>query len=118
MTMEQRVLDFTAARVRRDAGMSRSVQHADRVTPGWQDDALEAFKAFARKHRNFTTEQARIASPNVPTPPDKRAWGHVARRACKEGIVRKVGVVQAQSPTVHCMYVTLYESQLYPAGAA
>lgn len=119
MTIEQqRVLDFTAARVRRDSGMNRAVEHADRTSPGWQDAALEAFKAYAATHRTFTTEQVRTASPNVPQPPDKRAWGHVARRACKEAIVRKVGMVQAQSPTVHCMYVSLYESQVFAGRAA
>lgn len=112
MQQEQRVLDFTAAKARRDAGMQRAVDHADRKIDGWQDMALEAFRDYARRHVTFTTEQVRVASPNVPNPPDKRAWGHVARRACKEGIVHKIGMVQAKSPTVHCMYVTLYESRV------
>lgn len=94
----------------RDAGMQRAVDHADREIPSWQDLALDAFRAYARAHREFTTEDVRLGSPNVPTPPDKRAWGHVARRACREMVVQRIGLTQAKSPTVHAMYVTLYRS--------
>jgi len=110
--MQQTVIDFKAAKRRRDEGMQRAVDHADRKVDGWQDIALAAFYQHAQTHVTFTTEQVRRSSPHVPEPPDKRAWGAVARRACKERYIQKVGIVQAQSPTVHCMYVTLYQSQV------
>lgn len=115
--MSQQPLDFNTAKARRDRGMARAVEHANRTQPGWQDLALDAFRAYAVTHPSFTTEQVRTASTSVQQPPDKRAWGHVARRACKEGIVQKIGMVQAKSPTVHCMYVSLYESRIF-AGRA
>lgn len=94
----------------RDAGMQQAAEHADREYDGWQDIALAAFREYARTHVTFTTEDVRTANTNVPVPPDKRAWGTVARRAVKESIVQKIGMVQAKSPTVHAMYVAHYES--------
>jgi hypothetical protein len=108
------VLPATTAqgKAQRDAGMQLAVQRADRRHDRWQDIALDAWLEYARTHVTFTTEDVRTASVHVPVPPDKRAWGAVARRAAKEGIVQKIGMVQARSPTVHAMYVAHYESRV------
>lgn len=78
----------------------------------WKDSAFEAFKHYARAHLEFTTEQARLAATEVTAPPDRRAWGQVALRAKREGVVGSSGWVRAASPSVHGMVVTLWRSKL------
>lgn len=112
------MLDGCEGKSLKDEGMQRAADGAEGQHPGWCDMALEAFREYAKTHNQFTTEQVRTAMRQLPAPKELRAWGHVARRACKEAIVRKVGMVQAQSPTVHCMYVSLYESQVFSGKAA
>ena len=81
----------------------------------WIRIALEAFLNFAKMRHSFTTEQVREAFPDLPLPPDKRAWGQVARLAKSEGIVESIGWVRANSPSVHGMVVTLWRSKVYGA---
>lgn len=85
---------------------------ADHAGDEWKDAAFESFKQFARMNYEFTTEQVRAASLHLPPPPDKRAWGFIAKKASKEGIVSAVGPVRAESKTVHGMYVTLWRSNV------
>lgn len=101
----------------RDQGIERAADHAERVREGWKDMAFSAFHEYAKVNTDFTTEQVRLASPQVPEPPDKRAWGHVALRAAREGVVEKIGVVKAVNPKVHCMYVTLWGSRCIDLSA-
>jgi hypothetical protein len=79
----------------------------------WTSIALEAFLNFAKKYPSFTTEQVRMAFSDLPPPPDKRAWGGIARLAKSEGIVEPMGWVRANSPTVHGMVVTLWRSKVF-----
>ena len=79
----------------------------------WVRIALEAFLNFAKTHRTFTTEQVRQAFPDLPLPPDKRAWGGVARLAKSEGIAEPIDWVRADSRTVHGMVVTLWRSKVF-----
>ena len=78
----------------------------------WKDSAFEAFKHYARTHSEFTTEEARLAATEVASPPDIRAWGQIAIRAKREGIVVGIGWVRATSPSVHGMVVTQWRSKL------
>lgn len=79
----------------------------------WMLLALGAFREFAKSKYLFTTEQVRAAYPDLPSPPDKRAWGQVARMAKSEGFVTSSGWTRAESPTVHGMVVTLWQSKIY-----
>jgi len=83
----------------------------------WVRIALEAFLSFAKEHQAFTTEQVRQAFPDLPLPPDKRAWGGITRLAKAEGIVEPMGWVRASSPTVHGMVVTLWKSKVLKVAA-
>lgn len=85
---------------------------ADHAGEAWKELAYESFRQFAYMNFEFTTEQVRAASLHVPPPPDPRAWGHIAKRASKEEVVRAVGPVRAESKTVHGMYVTLWRSSV------
>lgn len=85
---------------------------ADHAGDEWKEAAYACFKEFARMNYEFTTEQVREASMHLPPPPDKRAWGFIARKALKENIVTSAGPVRAESKTVHGMYVTLWRSNI------
>ena len=79
----------------------------------WVRIALEAFLAHAKTHQTFTTEQVRQAFPDLPLPPDMRAWGGVARLAKTEGIAEPIDWVRADSRTVHGMVVALWRSKVF-----
>ena len=96
-----------------ELGHARADDAAAHAGTAWMADALYAFKAHALHHKYFTTEQVRLANPQLPEPPDRRAWGAVPRLAKKEGIVRAHGWTRADSRTVHGMVVTMWESGIY-----
>lgn len=78
----------------------------------WNDMAYDAFKAYAVTHATFTTEEVRLANPDLPKPPDTRAWGQVALRAKRDGVVVGHGWTRANSPAVHGMVVTMWQSKV------
>ena len=98
-------------------GHARANDAALHAGDSWVSTAIEAFRAHALTNQWFTTEQVRLSFPDLPEPPDKRAWGAVPRLAQKEGIVMPHGWVRASSPTVHGMVVTLWESRIYRGEA-
>jgi hypothetical protein len=71
-----------------ETGHAMAELAADRAGFDWKLLALEAVRQHALKKRYFTTEQVRGANPDLPEPPDKRAWGAIARLAKKEGQIR------------------------------
>jgi hypothetical protein len=96
------ILDYIAKKRARESawagaedGAARAADHAERVEPGWKDEALVYFRAFAvaKRHTSFLTEEARVFAEGdgFALPPDKRAWGSVALRAKRAGIVERVG---------------------------
>lgn len=86
---------------------------ADNAGLEWREAALNAFKAYAKTHEFFTTEEVRMTYPDMPTPPDTRAWGAIPRQAKRENIIEGAGWVRADSPTVHGMVVTKWRSKIY-----
>lgn len=79
----------------------------------WKLLALEAMRQYALRKKYLTTEEVRKANPDFPEPPDRRAWGGIARLAKKEGYIKPYSWVRAESLTVHGMVVTLWESKIY-----
>lgn len=96
-----------------EIGHARAKQAADHAGDKWKRTAYEAFLAFAETHRSFKTEDVRNAHPEIPPPPDKRAWGAIALMARRNQVISSGGPVKAESPMVHGMYVTLWISQIY-----
>lgn len=88
-----------AARVRQrdalvagEAGMNQAADHADRERAGWCNDAFVACADLIAQlpaDQLVTAEQLRIAVerevPELPAPPDLRAWGRVIRTLVTEG---------------------------------
>lgn len=98
----QPLLDFdapparAASEARRELGVSRAATAARRNAPGWEDAAVAAVRAFALTHDAFVAEDVRETFA-TPAEVDGRAFGHVMRRAAREGIVRKDGYAPANS---------------------
>lgn len=88
------------ARARGAIAAQACADAADRHNPGWVAAAFEAFVAYAilrGPERGFTTEDVRAAATTVPPAPDGRAWGAVAQRAKREGVVIPCGWRLVQS---------------------
>lgn len=92
------------SRVLRDRGIKASADHAEAVAEGWQAAAYRLFCAYARTHREFMTEDVRVFARNnalLDEPPDARAWGAVAIRARRAGLVRSIGYACQRDPKSH-----------------
>ena len=98
-------------------GHASAERAAARAGSSWTEQASQAFKEHAMQNAWFTTEQVRAANPDLPKPPDKRAWGAIPRMAQRDGVVVPHGWVRANSPTVHGMVVTLWASRIYKGEA-
>lgn len=92
------------ARQLRDEGIERAAQHADRVHGSWADQAYAAFVLYAAANMQFTTEDVRLHVESggiLPKPPDRRAWGSIATRAMRAGVVVRLGYVPGKDPSNH-----------------
>jgi hypothetical protein len=72
---------------------------AERRNPGWVKAAYDAFVAYAKttgSTRQFTTEDVRLGV-SVEKAPDDRAWGSIAMRCKREGIIVAVGYRSVES---------------------
>lgn len=86
------------ARERAELGMQRTLDLAERETPGWGAIASEFLRQYAKDNGRFTGWMlVRSAADRIPQPPNPKAWGSVIQRAARAGIIRKVGFV----PDVH-----------------
>lgn len=81
-------------------GALLAASHADRKSQGWSEDALSFFELYAnQKPDGFLTEDVRVWAEKMgfPPPPDERAWGHIAKKAAKKGMVVPIGYAKARS---------------------
>ena len=88
--------------------------HADATIDGWTVQASVLFVDYARdiaKGQPFLTEEVRewAEDGGLPSPPDRRAWGHIAKAMKMAGHVTNAGFRAARSsngsPKVAWRYV-------------
>lgn len=96
-----------------EIGHAKAKQAAAHAGETWQQKAYDAFVAFAKTRSAFKTEDVRSANPDIPPPPDPRAWGAISLMAKRNDIVVGGKPVKAENPRVHGMYVTLWTSKIY-----
>jgi hypothetical protein len=88
-----------------NAGIKRAVDHANRVHESWSDKAYTYLIVFVKSRKRgerFMMEDIRQdASTLVPTPPNYRAWGAIARRAIQDNIILKVGARCVKNSRAH-----------------
>jgi hypothetical protein len=87
---------------------------ADKAGDEWKLAAYQAFIAYAKSHKYFTTEDVRFSMKNAPQPSQLQAWGHIARLALKNGVMVHHDFVRPKSGTVHGKHVNLWQSTLLP----
>lgn len=90
---------------------------ADNAGEHWKQIAYEAFVNHAKNHEFFVTEDVRNDNPDLPLPPDKRAWGYIALMAKREEVVSSHSLTRARSRTVHGMIVTMWKSNIFKGAA-
>ena len=105
-------LNLELGRSNRDRGMKRAADHADRVHPKWQTDALTLFFRYCLEHKqtSFMTEDVRwwAEAQGLPEPPDKRAWGAVTMVAKRRGLIRSIGFAPQKASNAHCAPKTVW----------
>jgi hypothetical protein len=100
----------TPGQLARDLGIQQSIDSANSVVKNWSDVAYGFLLGYADSHKEFMIEDMRIASNGfVPEPPSKRAWGGIAVRAAKNGIIRRKGFRNVKNVRAHCTPATLWE---------
>jgi hypothetical protein len=86
---------------------------AEHAGTKWRETAFDAFIKYAKTHEFFTTEDVRLAYPDIPFPPDTRAWGAIPRQAKKQNIIEGTGLVRANDRNVHGRFITQWRSKIY-----
>ena len=116
------LLPLSAVEIRRDVGIERAVNRADRACPFWSDEAYEHLldfcmllklpeaKEFGLSHRtSFLAETVRdfAEKRGLVPPPDERSWGAVMRRAARNNLIRRIGYAPARSSNLSpkCLWV-------------
>jgi hypothetical protein len=65
-----------------------AASHAERVAPGWREQALDAVRLHATRHERFLAEH--VALP-VPSTADRRAMGAIMPEAARRGWIKRDG---------------------------
>lgn len=87
-------IDHATAQEAAEIGIKRAADHADREYSGWVEEAAEALGWAATQHpagSEFTIEQLRRLTTELPDPPDLRSWGAATQRATRLGYITKTG---------------------------
>lgn len=117
-TMQQSVLDFTAARAERDAGMNRAHDAAARRDEDWPELAYGFLVRYARTHATFEGWQVTAEAERLgyAAPGTQRAWGRIYVRAMEDGVIVIDGV--GRNPQRHNSICPRYRSTVFGGTAA
>lgn len=99
----QQEINFTGQQLK-EIGMQRASDKAEKENPGWNEAAYEMLKQFLEiRFHPFLMEDFRAyAEPSgLPSPPTGRAYGSVAVKAAKNGLMRRIGYTQVTNPIAH-----------------
>jgi hypothetical protein len=92
--------DLFSASEKGHAAAKAAAARADREIDDWTQKAVALFAEYAGKApSSFLTEEARqyAESHGLSVPPDGRAWGHVAKKCQRAGVVASAGFGAAKS---------------------
>lgn len=109
-------LNYSAARIARDAGMQRALDHAERVAPEWKHQAYTFLIAYAKTHAEFISEDVGDAyeAAGLPMPPTRRAFGALYVKAAREGFIKQCGL--GRSRLRHASVCLRWRSLVYGKG--
>jgi len=92
--------DLFSASEKGHAAAKASADRADREIDDWTQQAVSLFVKYANTTPlPFLTEEARqfAESCGLSSPPDGRAWGHIAKRCQRSGLTVSAGFGMAKS---------------------
>lgn len=97
--------------MKRDIGISRAKNNAERQSPGWSETAYNFFINYAKNiGKPFMCNDVVLASEGkIPQPPNLKAWGGVSRKVIKSGLVVCIGFAKGSNPAHHCNPRNLYK---------
>lgn len=109
--MNQPQLDISFARQARDKGIKQAVDHADRVHESWSDKVYALLKDFVKRYSGpFQFEDFRISIAGlIPEPPHKRAYGAIAAKAARLGLITRVGYAPVKNVKAHMAFSTVWK---------
>jgi hypothetical protein len=94
-------------------GMNQATAKVERIDEGWSDRCYAKLKhalTLAKPGLIFTTEKIRAALPGEFGCAERAAaWGHVMRRAAKEGLVTFAGWRESDTAQAHCKPVRCWQ---------
>ena len=95
-------------------GYSDAEKAAKRAGEEWKRVAYETFVLNAKVLPYFSTEQVRLASAEtLAEPPDRRAWGWIARTAITNGIIKLKSIEVSPSRICHGRLINIWQSLIY-----
>jgi len=100
--MVQATIDFGKAA--RDEGMHRAITHANQVVENWSERVFDAFKEYLilTQKQPFQIEDFRAwIGDRIPPPPHNRAFGSIATKAIKAGLIERIGFAPVKNPKAH-----------------
>lgn len=92
--------DLFTASEKGHAAAKAAADHADREIDEWTKKAAYLFVEYAKQTPTpFLTEEAREFAEfcGLSSPPDGRAWGHIAKRCQRSGLTVSAGFGMAKS---------------------
>lgn len=93
-------------------GIAQAIRHANQVVERWADIAYLRFVEYLNQPgiTEFKTEDARVYAEGkgVEIPPTKRAWGGIALRAARNGLIVRAGFVPCNNPKAHKAVISLW----------
>lgn len=95
---------------RRDRGIQAAAHHAGQ---GWNEEADAFLAQFIEATTGpFLCEDVRVQAEahGLPSPPSKRAWGGVMRRAAQSGAIRRQGYAPVENPKAHRTPATVWQT--------
>ena len=100
------------SRMERDTGISRAIDHADKVSSMWSNRAMQFLSRYLASHQEeFMTENFRSWAENagLDQPPSGRAYGGIMVRAAKSGWIKSTGYGKTINPKSHCTPATKWK---------
>ncbi len=100
----------------RDAGITKAVDHAETLSPGWKEDAYKIILEFiSRTDKEFMVEDIRQYAAEVrkfSAPYSSRAWGGPIRRAKNAGLIESMGLGPVSNSKAHCANATIWKVKI------
>jgi hypothetical protein len=96
-------LNIDYSRIARDKGIEKAEKSANELHENWSERAYWFFKYFVtHSEKPFKIEEFREwVAEMLPAPRSLRAFGGIAMRAAKEGLIKRVGFAQVDNVKAH-----------------